>query len=543
MKKTAAPMPLRLLACAVLLCVAAGAASADQRGDALLRPFRAWLAREYGSLDALNGEWGTRFKAWPEVEPLTLRQARARKQYPRWADYAAFMEKASGKRPPRRAARSVRWAALMRGARRGTGIDEAISRLLAGTRPVLDEIVMHDSAASRRGARLLGVEGRHERTKAAWAFLVRDTGAQFTWLDREQIEAGALEKGGRRILILPDSMALSPAEAVAIKRFVRGGGGLVADSAAGIMNQRCRPLGRGLLDDVFAVERKGEARAPNSRGVRILRDAPRFSLPRVTLRGWTVVDANVRPTTAVALAESAPAGAAAFVTHRYGAGRSVYLNARVNSYFAARKSGGNAVRTARRVLGALFAGLGVKPAIRVVSLDGKANNHEVVAFEDGDDLYVGALYDLTEKSDRIRIELPARRLLYDLRRRKALGLGDAIGALELKQRTGALLFAALARQGGAPVVLPQARVRAGETVRYRVRPPRGVGRRVYSVRILDPADRERREYGRIIVCDRAVGSGEFGAAAGDPPGVWRIVATDAVTGAHGRADVTLGGAD
>ena len=55
---------------------------------------RVWLAENYGSLDALNAEWGAAFASWDEVKPDTTVQARKRTDYnySSWNDHRAFMD-------------------------------------------------------------------------------------------------------------------------------------------------------------------------------------------------------------------------------------------------------------------------------------------------------------------------------------------------------------------------------------------------------------------------------------------------------------------
>ncbi len=63
-----------------------------------LKAFREWLATQYADLKALNAAWGTEFKAWEEVVPDTTEEARERakrtgvKSYAAWADHRRFME-------------------------------------------------------------------------------------------------------------------------------------------------------------------------------------------------------------------------------------------------------------------------------------------------------------------------------------------------------------------------------------------------------------------------------------------------------------------
>src|SRR5260370_10935646 len=57
---------------------------------------REWLGSQYGSLAALNAEWGTTFARWRDVMPETTRQAMQRVDgnFAAWADFKAWMDEA-----------------------------------------------------------------------------------------------------------------------------------------------------------------------------------------------------------------------------------------------------------------------------------------------------------------------------------------------------------------------------------------------------------------------------------------------------------------
>ncbi|MBI2192457.1 MAG: HEAT repeat domain-containing protein [Planctomycetes bacterium] len=57
-----------------------------------LARFRRWLGEQYASLDRLNQSWGSRFKAWPEVQPLRLEEAVQAGHVASWLDHRTFME-------------------------------------------------------------------------------------------------------------------------------------------------------------------------------------------------------------------------------------------------------------------------------------------------------------------------------------------------------------------------------------------------------------------------------------------------------------------
>ena len=62
--------------------------------DMSLAPMRRWLKMQYGSLGALNSEWGTQFTDWNLVMPETTNQAMQRPgdNFAQWADFKTWMD-------------------------------------------------------------------------------------------------------------------------------------------------------------------------------------------------------------------------------------------------------------------------------------------------------------------------------------------------------------------------------------------------------------------------------------------------------------------
>lgn len=60
--------------------------------ESTLAAMREWLKEEYGSLEALNKQWGTDFTRWEDVVPDDSREARERGNYSSWGDHRTFME-------------------------------------------------------------------------------------------------------------------------------------------------------------------------------------------------------------------------------------------------------------------------------------------------------------------------------------------------------------------------------------------------------------------------------------------------------------------
>jgi hypothetical protein len=57
-----------------------------------LEGFRGWLQKEYPSLEALNASWGTSFRRWDGVLPMTTEEAQKHGNFAPWADHRIYME-------------------------------------------------------------------------------------------------------------------------------------------------------------------------------------------------------------------------------------------------------------------------------------------------------------------------------------------------------------------------------------------------------------------------------------------------------------------
>lgn len=323
-----------------------------------LSAMRAWLKRRYGSLAALNREWGTRFKSWSDVVPDTTTQAMARRDenYASWSDFKEWMDVSfaraigegtnaihaaapwarsaiEGAQMPgwggydySRLATAVdvmemydagddvdiaqsfnpglvilttsswtgsndahrAWREFLRGARgvvlwddkdqfveldgtpgplgRAAGpffneIRGGLGTLLMDSRRHSDPIAVLYSPASFRVQWMLD----HRAVGSAW--IKRDAETEnadnaeraarrrtlerlgqmgFTprFVSEEQVARGILHKAGYRMLVLPQTLALSPEAAGAIRGFVRAGGALAADGDTGAYDGHGRRLPR-----------------------------------------------------------------------------------------------------------------------------------------------------------------------------------------------------------------------------------------------------------------------------------------------------------
>ncbi len=57
-----------------------------------IKAMREWLKNVYKDIQALNREWGTHWRSWDKVVPMTLAEAREHGNLAPWADHRTFME-------------------------------------------------------------------------------------------------------------------------------------------------------------------------------------------------------------------------------------------------------------------------------------------------------------------------------------------------------------------------------------------------------------------------------------------------------------------
>lgn len=334
--------------------------------DHSLDEMRTWLKNRYGTLAALNRQWGTNFTTWDLVTPDTTREAmkRAGENYSSWADFKEWMDISyaralkmgvdaihsvdphayvgiEGAQMPgwggydyARLTRTLDamepyeigdnieivrslnphlafittafatgplekhrvWYELLHGARgqiiwdqkndivepdgtvgpRGHDVApywnelrDGIGSLMINSIRQADPIAIHYSQASMRTEwmkarrpkgdawmdRMSWTERKDNdflRLRDSYCRLIEDHGLQYKFVSYDQIESGALLKGGYRILILSRSSALSAAEASSITEFVHQGGTLVVDGDAGTFDQHSRRLPQSSLAELLA---------------------------------------------------------------------------------------------------------------------------------------------------------------------------------------------------------------------------------------------------------------------------------------------------
>ena len=412
-----------------------------------------------------------------------------------------------------------------------------VGKLLMNAERLHDGIAIHYSQASAHASTIDHSLTSIAKSHRNFLLALEDLGLQYEFMSYEQIESGALLKERWRVLVLPYSQAVSEKEAEGTRDFVRRGGLVIADLAPGVMDEHCKRLPAGLLDDVFGV-RHG-ATAVRETGEALISgtvDGVRFEgvIPDAVADGSLVVS------TARALAKIKDASAV--VLNQFDNGKAVLLNLALDRYETLRKEGhGTPVKNLLRR--ALELG-GVRSRIGLSTEAGELKGCETVFFRDGPIEYVGLLRSHVVKapvSVQARVAFPKRAYVYDVRAQRLLGLTDRA---ETSMRTWrAQLYALLPYRVDDLALTPDRRnCQQGDVVTLTATlstSPGKAGTHCIRVTAFGPDGAPRPHYSQNVLTKDGEAIGEVPLALNDQPGRWRFVAEDVVSGTKEAVEVEL----
>jgi Beta-galactosidase trimerisation domain len=445
---------------------------------------------------------------------------------------------------------------------------EGLGRLLMEAERVTDGIGIHYSLPSVHAAAILGYhESRNvdeddapgfPANRDGWAKGLTDLGLSYDFVAAPDLEVQGLDPKALKAFVLPLSFAVSPAEVANLEKYVRAGGTLIADGAAGVMDDHAAWQSAGLLSSLFGI-----TTPPSSKrvyGTRVkgpvrLTAAGRASgLDESALAGLEALEADLKPEGATPLVRVGEAPA--LFVRRLGAGTAIYLNTLLDDYPKAR-SKGYAGSAQRAVLAAVLAKAGVTPAVEVKEPGGaplgqtriaryRFGGSDVIAILQ-EDVDVATLYGhdgVTIYDDSklgrvakraVSVRLPRAGQVTNVRTGEDLGRTDSV-AVEI--------------QPGEALVLSVGEERPGLTLRAPAAAARGArlslelnltkpGAHLVRCHVVDPRGRFLPEYAANVAVDGARGSFVIPTALNDSAGRYRVTATDVVSGAMAEAVVEL----
>lgn len=371
-------------------------------------------------------------------------------------------------------------------------------------------------------------------------------GHQYRYISYEELEQGFLDTWPGKCLFLPASTCLSKREVEALRRFVERGGTLVADCDPGTRDGHGGAAGRGQLADVFGCEwvpaPAALAQAPNPK--KPPEAGVSFPVALIELPG-APEGMGIRHTYArvAKLTTGKPRGKMrmadlelpVWIEHEFGKGKAITLN------FLPHASGADlwVVRT-------LVAAAGVTFPVSVRKDGSELPAVERSSYQDGPVQYTAIVnfvklrsgwgqLALTPEEQKpvpgVAVTFPVKAHLYDVRAKKYLGETDRV---TLDINPGRYYFFAHLpyKVDGLSIGLPEvsgakgaARIDIQVDAAKRPLAPHAV-----RVQLFEPGGREREEYGSVLYLPAGKGQIEVPFAANDPPGKWRVIATEAASG-------------
>jgi hypothetical protein len=440
---------------------------------------------------------------------------------------------------------------------------EGIGRLLMESQRLHDGIAIHYSMPSVHAATITGNEARRRRReqptgrsfsgdRSGWVSIIKDLGMQFNFVSYDQLEKGALAGDEYRVIILPMSMALSPEEVEAIRRFVSGGGVVIADAAAGLMNDHCSWVENGMLNDLFGI-----STAPSDKReflavtgpVTVTTEGSAWGLSAQDLDGMEAAE-RVQAEGGKALVKVGDTDAV--VVHRLGRGWFLYLNALLDGYSRLRwRDFGGACY--RNLLNALLDHIGVRPRIRVLEADGSPLANAIVArYQLGSSLVLGIVketvgvegrdgvtyYDDSELGriarQQITIRLPRRHYAADARTGERFGYTDTVNTAIT---VGGALVLGLSNNDGKIRVTGPASAELGEHPVFSITSSEP-GKTLVRCHFFAPDGSLLPAYAKNVLME-GTGSVVLPSALNDPAGDYTLRVTDVLSGATASASISL----
>jgi hypothetical protein len=395
---------------------------------------------------------------------------------------------------------------------------------------------IHYSQASIRAAAAEKRAAAFEQARAGWITLLNDLGLHPFFVSYEQVEKGELGPARLRAFILPESSAISPAEADRLRAYVEAGGMLIADALAARRDDHCRLLSEPALDGFFGV-RNGPPPAERPPRRIDLRDADWLRWPvKQMMVNPSPYGTGLQTTAGQALGDSR--GVPSFVWRAVGKGRAVFLNLH-STVYPRGQADGDAFRDN---IGALFEAAGVRAPVQALNDDGgRFLGCSVTEFRNGSEPLYCVLADMAFfesrqwKEQPVALRLPAAGHAYEVVTGKAFGLAETV-RLDLPShvmRIVAVLPGAVERvSASAPATTKPGDV---VTVALKVEARPGLrDRQLARIEVFGPDGEKRPAYSTIAWIPAAGGEHVLPLALNDAEGAWRVRTTHVVSGVAGE---------
>lgn len=377
--------------------------------------------------------------------------------------------------------------------------------------------------------------------------LLEDNLQQYYFVSYAQLENGAFDGMRTKVMLLPQSIAMSKAECDSLRRFVERGGTLIADCRTALMDNHGRLLEKGQLDDLFGIERRNLRFAPGPAGLNPIATASQ-SPSLASLEKVPAAEPGIRVVGSAKAWYRDANGTPAVIVRNVGKGKTIYLNTVITDYHRWRllPPEGDSLRNfVASLLGQ--AGIGRqyelaqsngKPVVGVEVHPWRSDNIRVVGIHRNYGLHVSELgppqyqkQDVLEGPLDLRIDFGRPVWLYDARRGESLGNVRSY-RFEL-DRIQPTLLTILDEPAKSPNLSVPAVARPGDLLELKLdlSAPRPVGPRTFRTRVLDPEGKELRMLTRNLMAPDGIAVWKLPLAVNMAKGRYLVSVREISTGA------------
>lgn len=443
---------------------------------------------------------------------------------------------------------------------------EGIGKLLLYTANRDDlGIALHYSMPSIHGSYIIGDEQRFKDNREGWVNLLEDMGYQYNFVATQQIEAGELIEKGYKVLILPYSIALSEKETIEIKRFAENGGTVIGDLQTGIMDVHNKLFDKGSLDEFFGIERYTTEAKPFYTNREFMKDKrfDYFDAPDISSGSdLYFAESGTRASVGKAAYHQDFSGTVpGVVVSVHGKGKAVYLNSCMNEYPVQRKECKGGFYT-RKVMKSLLTFAGVEKFCSLTDMDGAPmeNGYETVYYSDGKARYIAVIRDFDNQlsfghdglavgggsdeegaAEAVKLVLPEKAHVYDVRSKKYLGFTDSVdtGILPGDTKVFSVLPYAFSR---ISLEMPD-EVKAGSTLELAIKLDQGSKdidyTNVLCISFYEPSGEYGWQYSENAAVKGELAIRRYDLPLNEKEGLWRVVVKDVATGVSCEKSFTV----
>lgn len=397
-------------------------------------------------------------------------------------------------------------------------LGDGIGQQINAARMEESGVFLYYSQVSRHAADIHGEFGNVASTSEALLSTFQELGISARFLTSRQALAGGLTPTRVKLLILPVTLALSPAEVQRLRTYVNDGGRLLADIAPGILGAHAERVASKAMDDLLGMRREGPPKAN------------RMPVATAALRCEAApVDVSVRAGPGVS--HEGRSDAPVFLAHRLGKGQTVLMNVEAASARSTVPPGQE--ETWSKLWAKYLQEAGIPIACELEGIKGEISRFSLPGLT-----LLGVLQSERKagQSGAVRF-LDGQHAVYDMIEGRYLGTTDRV-SFDAGQRQSQL-YAVAKDKFQTPRLRLQSGVLGG-VIRCEVELPLPEGQiHVLRLAATDPKGRDRLELRRY---PRAAGRAltvELPIAHNDIPGAWQITATDVVSGERATAAANI----